>query len=53
MKKTMKRLVLNRETLANLDEGLDKAAGGITRFCTFSGDNTCQTCIATCGTNLC
>jgi hypothetical protein len=53
MKKTAKRLVLSRETLSNLESSLEQVAGGITRFCTFSGYNTCQTCEATCGTNLC
>jgi hypothetical protein len=54
MKKQMKKLVLNRETLVGLDESLEKVAGGYTlKACTFSGYNTCQTCAATCGTNYC
>jgi hypothetical protein len=53
MKKTMKKLVLNRETLVNLQENLDRVAGGITPRCMYSGYNTCQTCEATCGTNFC
>jgi hypothetical protein len=54
MKKQMKKLSLNRETLTGLDEDLGQVAGGVTlKACTFSGYNTCQTCGATCGTNLC
>ncbi|HEX4497131.1 MAG TPA: hypothetical protein VIE43_15770 [Thermoanaerobaculia bacterium] len=67
MKKTMKkRLLLNRETLVNLDHSLKQAAGGATAvtqcgsqscpvICTFSanGDNTCVTCAGTCTTNNC
>jgi hypothetical protein len=56
MKKTMtKRLTLHRETLADLEHGLEQAAGGVTgpKACTFSGYQTCATCGATCGTNLC
>jgi hypothetical protein len=67
MKKTMKkRLVLHRETLGNLEHGLQQAAGGATAvtqcgsqscpvICTFSAnnDNTCVTCAGTCTTNNC
>jgi hypothetical protein len=64
MKKTAKRLVLNRETLGNLGHNLEQVAGGVTAvtdcgsqscpaICTFSGYRTCVTCGGTCGTNLC
>jgi hypothetical protein len=55
MKKQMKKLVLNRETLVGLDVNLGQVAGGLTnpKACQDSGYNTCQTCQATCGTNLC
>lgn len=61
MKKQTKKLVLNRETLVQLENGLGRVAGGATYncsascpdVCTFSGYRTCNTCGATCGTNLC
>jgi len=53
MKKTVKKLVLNRETLTNLEENLGEVAGGATLRCQYSGYQTCATCMATCGTNLC
>ena len=59
MKKTMKKLVLCRETLRELDRlDLPQAAGGATvtcrpAICDFSGRNTCTTCQLTCTTNLC
>jgi len=54
MKKQMKKLVLNRETLVGLETNLCQVAGGITLRCQYSGYQTCATCDnATCGTNLC
>jgi hypothetical protein len=56
MKKTSKKLVLSRETLADLETNLRQVAGGITlRYCYYSdGRATCATCDnATCTTNLC
>jgi hypothetical protein len=54
MKKQVKKLALAKETLVNLEESLGQVAGGVTlKACTFSGYNTCQTCGASCGTNLC
>lgn len=56
MKKKLKKLVLNRETLAELDRPeLQAAAGGATgaRACPYSGYRTCTTCQATCTTNYC
>lgn len=58
-KKLSKKLILNRETLVELDgAALWKAAGGATQtcrpnVCDFSGRNTCTTCQLTCTTNLC
>jgi hypothetical protein len=52
MKKTVKKLALNRETLTNLEENLAQVAGGATLHCEYSGYRTCATCAATCGTNL-
>ena len=54
-KNPLRKLVLNRETLVELDRmNLEHAAGGApTRFCPYSGYNTCGTCEATCTTNLC
>lgn len=58
-KKELKKLVLNRETLAELDRfDLWQAHGGATQtcrpdFCDFSGRNTCTTCQLTCTTNYC
>lgn len=53
MKKTVKKMNLNRETLVNLSESLAKVAGGITPRCTYSGYNTCNTCESVCTTNFC
>lgn len=57
MKKMLKkRLTLNRETLAHLEEqNLEQIAGGGSgpADCTFSGYRTCATCKNTCGTNYC
>jgi hypothetical protein len=64
MKKTAKRLMLNRETLVHLEQNPGQVAGGVTAvtdcgsqscpvLCTFSGYRTCVTCGGTCGTNLC
>ena len=49
MKKTLKKLTLNRETLLSLDRlNLERAAGGASTDCTYtnccSGYNTCGTC---------
>lgn len=60
-KKISKKLVLSRETLAQLNQGeLLKAKGGFTPFtcqappaCEYSGQNTCPTCNLTCTTNRC
>ena len=53
-KKDLKKLTLHRETLAELDRlHLVNVEGGATRFCQFSGYNTCTTCQATCTTNYC
>jgi hypothetical protein len=52
MKKTMKKLALNRETLVDL-EHLGKVAGGITLHCQYSGYGTCGTCESVCTTNFC
>ncbi len=56
MKRKSGHLKLHRETLKALDaQKLDPAVGGVTnpRVCTFSGYQTCGTCVLTCGTNLC
>jgi hypothetical protein len=56
VKKTIKKLVLNRETLIELDRpNLQEAFGGVTlKACTFSGGiATCATCGGGCQTNLC
>jgi hypothetical protein len=58
MKKRPAKLVLNRETLAQLDQlALQDVAGGATLINTCScptGYRTCGTCDHnTCGTNLC
>lgn len=54
MKKNPKKLVLNRETLANLEECLGQVAGGDSHYACWSGYRTCGTCNnQTCGTNLC
>jgi hypothetical protein len=57
MKKTPKKLVLSRETLADLATNLRQVAGGITapfRGCYSNGAATCATCDnVTCTTNRC
>ena len=62
MKKQVKKLALSRETLTHLENSLGHVAGAATALncsascpdiCTFSGYRTCNTCGATCGTNLC
>jgi hypothetical protein len=60
MKKGLKKIHLNRETLHSLDRGLEAAVGGvITRFnCTNNPTNcapasncaSCDTCFTQCGT---
>jgi hypothetical protein len=53
MKKTVKKLVLAKETVVRLEDNLEQAAGGATTAC-WSGYQTCATCNRnTCGTNLC
>ena len=47
MKKTAKKLVLNRETLSNLENHLEHVAGGVTIV-----GQTCNTC-RTCGQPTC
>jgi hypothetical protein len=56
--KKPKKLALNRETLLSLDpNNLKQAAGGASVACTYtnccSGQATCASCGATCGTRLC
>ena len=61
MKKKLKKLVLAKETVADLGSGIVNVAGANTVSCTgcgppacpWSGYHTCVTCGATCGTNLC
>jgi hypothetical protein len=58
MKTQRKKLVLNRETMVNLEANLGRVVGGLTMnpaVCdTTSGYNTCQTYLRTCGaTYLC
>jgi natural product precursor len=55
MKKQIKKLTLNRETLLALDRSdLRLALGGYTApRCQYSGRGTCETCEATCTTNFC
>jgi hypothetical protein len=53
MKKTTKKLVLNRETLISLESRLQGVAGAISKMCTLSGLDTCGTCQASCTSNLC
>ena len=65
MKKKMRKLALNRETLAELDRlNLQEAVGGATQYtcpsftcypdnCEFSRRATCTTCQMTCTTNYC
>ena len=58
MKKTRKKLTLNRETLLSLDRlHLHQAAGGATVACTYtnccSGQATCATCAGTCTSKYC
>jgi hypothetical protein len=53
MKKTVKKLVLSKETVIHLQENLEKVAGGNSHDC-WSDYRTCATCNNnTCGTNLC
>jgi hypothetical protein len=59
MKKTLKKLMLAKETVRNLESGeLGRVAGEATVDCTYtnccSGYATCATCNHnTCGTKLC
>jgi hypothetical protein len=55
MKKKASKLTLHRETLVDLEEDLQRVAGGMTfGGCTFSGGlQTCATCGNTCQTNRC
>ena len=61
MKKRMKKLMLSRETLAQLDNLELRMAGGTNetertcpQFCLYSnGRQTCDTCNLTCNTNEC
>lgn len=59
MKKKIRKLVLHRETLADLDgSNLQAVYGGATLTCRpvncdFSGRATCTTCQLTCTTNYC
>ena len=58
MKKGLKKLELNRETLRALDHlQLQEAAGRATTDCTYtnccSGQATCATCRVTCTSKLC
>ena len=53
MKKTVKKMALNRETLVDLEQSLVKVAGGITLRCQYSGYATCGTCESVCTTNYC
>lgn len=54
-KNPLRKLVLNRETLVELDRvDIGKAAGGATYFCTeVSCMNTCASCSPTCTSRLC
>jgi hypothetical protein len=56
MKNRVKKLTLNRETLADLE--LRQTAAGAVRTgypfpCPYSGQNTCATCQFTCTSNYC
>ncbi len=61
MKKKLKKLVLSKETVADLESGLGDVAGANTASCTGcgppacpeSGLRTCVTCRGTCTSNLC
>ncbi|MEP7012279.1 MAG: hypothetical protein ABJC13_18305 [Acidobacteriota bacterium] len=56
MKRKSCALKLHRETLKALDSRtLEPAVAGVTgpKACEWSGYQTCATCGATCGTNLC
>jgi hypothetical protein len=68
VRKTRKRLTLNRETLVELDRTELRPANGATGVasgcygcpsatcmppCEYSHRNTCTTCQATCTTNFC
>jgi hypothetical protein len=54
-KNTLRKLVLNRETLVELDRGdIRQAAGGATYFCSeVSCVATCASCSPTCTSRLC
>jgi hypothetical protein len=54
-KKPLSKLVLNRETLVELDRmDLGQAAGGATTICSeLSCVNTCASCSPTCTSRLC
>lgn len=57
-KKTLKKLVLNRETLVELDRAdVGQALGGATARCSdvvgSCGLNTCTSCSPTCTSRLC
>ena len=65
-KKNLKKLVLSKETLTDLQSDLGYVAAAATGVygcvsgtgcgapaCPWSGYRTCNTCGATCGTNLC
>jgi hypothetical protein len=66
MKKQSRKLTLAKETLVYLESSLGPVVGGATGLagcvsntgcdntgCNFSGYHSCNTCGATCGTNLC
>ena len=61
MKKHVKRLTLNRETLVRLENNLIQVVGGATAVtcapphsgCEWSGRHTCGSCQLTCTTNYC
>ena len=61
MRKRVKKLVVHRETLRQLDqltlEQIDGGTGDATvtcpERCTWSGRNTCNSCELTCTTNFC
>lgn len=60
-KKTVKKLMLAKETLIDLQSGVEHVAAGAgvsgtgcgEPACPWSGYRSCNTCGATCGTNLC
>lgn len=59
MKKKLKKLTINRETLLSLDRLhlVERVAGAASVDCTYtnccSGLRTCATCGGQCGTRLC